>query len=177
MAAISILAPVNQGFADKVHHVKKAVKSKEPPRDYYAHVSTEEKADIAYIVRTLANTSLIKILNHKSSLESAGQRVEHLHPLRFLQVIFTDEELKACMLNLQGKSWVWSDFLEGITSSLTKEAAADNLKQEHIKDFAKRVNIDVKLINPPLKKRDWEKFVDILIENVPREGNPDRYDM
>lgn len=157
---------------------KSAKNPDEPPRDYFNSLSQADRDDIGYIVVTLANNSLFKILGHKSSLESAGDRVEHVHPFKFLETIFTNEELKVGIRNIQNKGgWVWSDFLEGITDSLTKEAAVDNLKEEYVKDFAKNVKIDQKLISPSLKKRDWKKFVQVLIDNVPREGNPNRYDM
>lgn len=174
--ALVISFPIYPVFA-KHASVKSATNPKEAPRDYYASTSSQEREDIAYIVRTLANTSLVKIMSHQSSLESAGDRVEHLHPLKFLMVIFTDEELKVCMHNLQGRSWVWKDFLEGVTTSLNDEAAAGNLREEYIKDFAKKIKVDIKLINPSLKKRNWEKFVDLLIEHSPRDGDPTRYDM
>ena len=159
--------------------IAKSVKNPdEPPRDYYNSLTKADKEDIGYIVRTLANNNLIKILGHKSALETAGDRVGHVHPLKFLETIFTDEELKVGIRNIQNKGgWVWSDFLDGISNSLTKEASVDNLQEEYIKDFVKNIKIDQKLLKTVLKKQDWKKFVDILIYNVPREGNPDRYDM
>ncbi len=148
----------------------------EPPRDYYNSLSSKDKEDIGFILRTLANTSILKVMSHKAELERAGERVGHVHPFKFLYCIFSDEELKVCIRNLQGKSWVWKDFLGGITSSLEKENAVDNLKSEYIKDFANLLNIDPKVISVPIKKQDWKGVVENLIDKVPREGDTKRYD-
>ena len=61
------------------------------PRDYWANPSQQEVNDITYIVRTLANESLLKIKKEESSLKRTGDRVDHLHPFQFLLVIFTNE--------------------------------------------------------------------------------------
>lgn len=148
----------------------------DPPRDYYNSLQEKDKEDIGFILRTLANTSILKIMSHQSELERAGERVEHVHPFKFLYCIFSNEELKVCIRNLQGKSWVWKDFLSGITTSLDKENAVDNLKSEYIKDFAKQLNIDPKILSVPIKKQDWKGVVENLIEKVPREGDTKRYD-
>lgn len=160
---------------DKI--IAKSVKNlDEPPRDYYNSLKANDKKDIGFILKTLANTSIFKVMAHKGELERAGERVEHVHPLQFLYTIFSDEELKVCIRNLQGKDWVWDDFLEGITTSLKKENDAENLKSEYIKDFAHQLNIDPKIISAPIKKQEWKKVVDNLIEHVPRTGDINRYD-
>src|SRR5262245_8490538 len=64
------------------------------PRNYNAEITREEKSDIRFIITSLANKSLISIGIAKPDLEAAGDRIEHIHPLRFLMAVFTDEELK-----------------------------------------------------------------------------------
>jgi hypothetical protein len=171
--AIKIELSENQGTL----LVKAYECSKAPPRDYYAAVTSQEKKDITFILKTLANNSLIKITKEKSNLKKAGDRIDNIHPFKFLETIFTDEELKVCIRNLEGKSWVWSEFRDGITSSLGKEAAVDNLRPEYIDNFAKTVNIDVNVILPTIKSKSWSKLISDLIAKVPRSGESDRYTM
>jgi hypothetical protein len=151
--------------------------SKGAPRNYFAAVTAQERKDITYILRTLANNSLAKIVKEKSGLKKAGDRIDSLHPFKFMETIFTDEELKVCVRVIEGKNWVWSDFLNGITSSLSKESAIDNLKPEHIQSFASTLNVDINLILPAIQDKNWSKLVYDLIALIPRSGDSTRYNM
>jgi hypothetical protein len=146
-------------------------------RDYKVPVEKEEKKDIAYIVTTLANDSLISIGTSRSSLKKAGDRINHLHPYRFLESIFGSEKLKSGIHAIRQRGgWIWSEFLDGIIGSLSEEATRKNLVQ-FTTDFAKKVKIELQLILPSLEKEKWGDFVNILIDKIPRENDPNRYDM
>jgi len=156
----------------KAFEIAKAV-----PRDYYAAVTPQERKDLVYILRTLANSSLAKIAKERSSLKKAGDRIDNLHPFKFIETVFMDEELKVCIRNIQGKSWVWDEYRNGITSSLAKESAVNNLKPEYIQSLANNLQIDVNLIIPTIQDKNWSKLVTDLITIVPRSGESNRYNM
>lgn len=151
----------------------RAVK-KSSKRNYYASVSSEEKSDIHHIVKTLANESLIKIKKMESSLVKAGDRINHIHPLKFLGYIFSDEELIICMHNLQGRRWVWKRFLSDTIEAIEEEVERENILS-FAPEFADKINLDLDLILPSMKEGRWVKFIDILIDKVPRKGQSDRY--
>jgi hypothetical protein len=146
------------------------------PRAYDGALSAQDQSDIYYIIRTLANESLIKIKKEESSLKRAGDRVDHIHPLQFLTILFTNEELKVGVRNIQGRSWVGKSFIEGLTTSLGKENGVGNV-MPYVNDFASKLNIDVNIILPSLQAGQWDKFVNTLIKSIPRQGNTQRYDM
>lgn len=146
------------------------------PRNYYAPLTADEASDIAYIVKTLSNSYLIDVKLKESTLKSRGSHIDHVHPYNFLVSIFTNQELIVCMRNLQGRSFVWKSFLDGLSNSLTEEKARDNLLQ-FTQDFAHRIRVDVNAFMPQIIAGKWEKLVDILIKKVPREGDSGRYDM
>ncbi len=146
------------------------------PRDYFAPLTANEIGDIRHIVTSLANRSLIHLLANRGEFEAAGDRVDHVHPLKFLMVIFTDEELKVCVRNMRGRGWVWGSFASGLTDSLATESSIDNLRIEHIYDFASTVEIDPNMIVPSVEQKKWEEFINLLIEHVPRKGDHGRYD-
>lgn len=159
---------------------KNKIVAKQPvglPRVYEISVDIKEKKDIRFIVTTLGNNSLPSIWQQKGALEKAGDRIDHIHPLRFFMCIFTDEELKVGLHNLQGRMWVWNEFFQGMSDSFTTEKKLQNLKPEYIEDFSKTVGIDSSLIYPAINDGRWSDLVDILILNIPRNGDPDRYDM
>lgn len=152
-----------------------AKQPKNVARNYYAPIAQSEKNDIAFILRTLSNNSWIKILKNKSALKKAGDRIDHLHPFNFLYTIFGDNELLVCARSIQGKAFVWKEFLNGTTTSLGEEYLLDNLKYEYVQDFAAKLKVDPVLLNTALTNRQWEYFVDLLILHVPRQEGGDRY--
>lgn len=155
----------------------KVSKEKSINRNYSNPLTQQEKDDIGYIVRTLANHNLIEIWGHKANLKKAGDRIDHVHPFRFLECIFTNNELKSCMSTIKGKSWVWDDFLKGLKKSLSQEAKKNNLIQSQIQDFAKHVNISSGAISPSIHSQKWEDLVNILISSVPNHSGGGRYDI
>lgn len=163
-------------FASVAADHPSAQKSATVIRDYSIPVTKDEKKNISYIVTTLANKSLVKILSLKSSLEKAGDKLQLVHPLRFLMCIFTDEELKVCVHNIMGRSWVWKDFMKSLNDSLEEENKKGNVT-DFVMDFSHKVGIDFGLIYPLAQERRWEDFVKMLSAYIPRQGNPDRYDM
>lgn len=146
------------------------------PRNYSVATTDSEKKDIKYIVTTLGNSSLPSIATKKSALKKAGDRIDRVHPFKFLACIFTDEEMKAAMANMQGRAWVWGEFLDGLSSSLSQESKLNNL-QPFIQDFANTLGINVSSINEIIQRQSWTTLVDTLIKIIPRQGNTDRYDM
>jgi len=146
-------------------------------RNYDTPVSSHEKKDLLYIVNTLARNSLMSIASDKGSLKKAGDRINHLHPLRFLMTIFTDEEMKADISAIRSRGWVWSSFYDGLEGSLKEESKKGNIKTEFVMNFAQIIGINPDKILPAIQDKRWKDFVNILIDTVPRTGNPNRYDM
>jgi len=146
------------------------------PRNYYTEVSPEERADIRFIITTLANKSLISIAIAKGDLEAAGDRIDHLHPLRFLMTVFSDEELKVGIRNIRGKGWVWNHFVGGLKDCLAAEMYIGNMKDEYVVNFSQIVKIDPRIITPTIIDQKWDDFVDQLITHIPRQGDHNRYD-
>ncbi len=146
------------------------------PRDYTRPVTQQERDDIHYIVSTLADKSLITISFIKGDLESAGDRIDHLHPLRFFMTVFTSEELKAGIRNIRGRGWIWGHFVGGIKECLNTEMSIGNMKDEYIVDFARTVEIDVNKIYSLIQSYQWDAFIETLIREIPRKGDHNRYD-
>lgn len=146
------------------------------PRDYAGGYTEEEFNDIQFIVRTLADKSLVTIAKERYSLEAAGDRIDHVHPLNFLLAIFEDEQLKVAVRNIRGKGWVWSNFMSGIRQTLSTEMDINNITP-HLKDFAEKLEVGMQLLLPPVRSRNWDLLVEQLIKNVPRKNDGGRYDI
>lgn len=164
---------------DKSHFNSSKSKSvaKSVTRDYYAGLTAADQKELNYIITTLGNSSLVNIAKQRSSLKKAGDRIDHIHPFWFVLGIMLNEKNKAALYNIIERSWVYSGFFKGLSTSLTEEAEKGNLKPEYIQDFATKLNIDPAAITPALNEKRWQDFFDIVIKLVPRTGNPGRYDM
>lgn len=148
-----------------------------PPgsRNYLAPLTENERKDIHYIVTILANKPLAKIPLYKKSLDHAGERVDHVHPFRFLEAIFTDEELKVGVRIIKKRGWIWKEFLGGCKKGFGEEYPKGNVKEEYMIDFASIVKIDPAIIAPAIENKRWEELVNLLIQHIPRENDDDRY--
>lgn len=171
---------INEGEFDlKISEGNVVISSKKAQgRDYNAPVTKSEKKDIHYIITTLARDSLISIGTSESSLKKAGKRINHIHPLRFLIIAFSDEELKAGVHGIRDRtSWISNGFFDGIGKSFSEEKAKQNLKPEFIKDFANILQVDINAITPFIQQSKWKDFINFLIDTIPRENDPNRYGM
>lgn len=146
-------------------------------RDYSIVPTDDDKKTITYIVTTLANKTIPRIALEQKKLKKEGDKIYSLHPFRFCEVIFTNEKLNAAMASIKGREWVWPKFKKGLFDSLTEESKRQNLKLPDIQDFSNKLGIKSALIIPSLQQGNWDEFLNILIENVPKDGNPSRYNM
>jgi hypothetical protein len=154
-----------------------AVNSNATPRDYYKPVTQSERRDIDYVVRTLSTASWTSLLGAKSSLETAGDHIDNLHPLRFLSILFSDSKLKSGVHAIRDRKKIWKEFSSGIIDSLEQENKANNIKAEYVDDFAKLVKIDPAIIRGPIQNKQWDDLLELLIARIPRDGDTGRYDM
>ncbi|MGA8163881.1 MAG: hypothetical protein WB791_02515 [Waddliaceae bacterium] len=144
-------------------------------RNYHAPLNKNEVKDIHFILKILATKSLVSLLSYKSQLEKKGKRIDHVHPLQFLFAVFTDEEMKMHMYNLEKKrGWVWRDFMKGLSGSLQDESEIGNMKDSYVEDFANKLRIPVKLISGSIASCQWGALVKTLI-NSTKEGDSGRY--
>lgn len=135
-------------------------------RDYYSPMNEQEQADIRYIITTLSEKSYPGLLVAKGSLESAGQRVENVHPLRFLCFIFSETDLRVAVYNVSQRSFVWKQFMDGMGESLDKEVVRNNLNNEHLNDFLLTIDVEAAPVKPHFDKQKWSKFVKAVIDQT-----------
>ena len=133
-------------------------------RDYYAPITENEKKDIRFIIITLATKSQFSLLFEKRALDQAGNRISHIHPLKMLSYIFTDNELKYAVKKIRGIPW--RRFAKGLGESLDKSAKRKNLTQELIADFTQTVGVNSSLISPSAEKGRWEDLINITRNNL-----------
>lgn len=145
-------------------------------RVYNGPISDSQKDDMRYILTSLASKSWTELLKSKSSMNRAGDRIDSIHPLKFLTAIFKNEELKGCLHSIRDRKKIWDNFFEGLEESLNEEARRSNMN-DFIQDFANNLGINASAVRDQIINRKWPELVDTLLKLLPRQGNPGRYDM
>ncbi len=134
-------------------------------RDFFVPLTPKEEADIRYIITSLSSKSLFSLLSYRRSLNETGDRVAHVHPLVFLGFIFSDDELKKAVKEIDGITW--RRFVKGMGESLEKSAKRDNMEKKYVAEFAKEVGIKETLILPSIQNRKWFEFINVTRDNLP----------
>lgn len=134
-------------------------------RDYQVSMTKQEKRDIRFIIITLATKSSISLLFEKRALNRAGNRVAHVHPLKFLSFIFSDYELKNAVTKIRGIPW--RRFAKDMGASLGKSANRRNMKEKYIADFVQIVGVSEELLTPSIHNGRWVDFINVTRSNLP----------
>ncbi|MFQ5729469.1 MAG: ubiquitin-like domain-containing protein, partial [Waddliaceae bacterium] len=129
-------------------------------RNYHKSLTPEEKKNLCYILKSLSQKSIPSLLSNKKQIENAGKRIDHVHPLKFLECVFTDEELKAYIHNIKKRGgMVWREFMKDFAGTLQAEFDIGNIKDPFLYEFANRVGIDISRIYFLAHACKWEEFV------------------
>lgn len=178
-ALIQVLAKHNKlSFLFKQKEIQAAIGApvasiiKIPPADsgskeitYNELICTEaDKANIAYIIQTLAENGKLSLLFKQGELKRLGAEINHVHPLKFLETIFANPALKACMRDISNDYFKWNGFLDGLVPSLTNQANQNKLAQ-HLNEFAKKTETNPKELAPYFQSQDWENLVRYLMNH------------
>lgn len=135
-------------------------------RDYYSPISVQERKNISYVVRTIAKSNTIELAWHALALNRTREKLDHMHPFKFIECIFADEALRKFVIPIKEKGGIgYRKFVGGMTSSLTKEAAVNNVKP-YVDDFAAVLHIDPQLIRPAIHRQRWDDLLHILITQL-----------
>jgi hypothetical protein len=125
--------------------------------------SDQDKDCILQILTALAENGKLSLYFKQNELKEIGSKIEHLHPLKFLSVIFKSEDLKSRMSQFFGDYFKRNAFMGNLGSGLSTEAAKGGLTAINIENFAKEVNVPVDKIRPFFASEDWEGLVQFLI--------------
>ncbi len=137
-----------------------------PVETSYASLECTEKdqANIHHIISTMAENGKLSLLFQQGSLREVGASINHVHPLKFLAVIFKSPYLKTCMGQIWNDYFKRNGFLDGLAPSLTREAETGRL-HIYLRDFASDVGANVDHVKAYFDVRDWENLVLFLIQS------------
>lgn len=137
-------------------------KSKPKPSPYSKLICTEEDKKIVYeIISTMANNNVLKLGLKASYLGKLGEKISHLHPLKFLSAIFTQPDLKLCMQDIYYSSFKRNGIMDKVGASLSSQMAEGVLMQ-YFSDFCKEIQAEEEELKPYFESQEWVEMVRYL---------------
>ncbi len=128
--------------------------------DYYSQlqINGEEKKIISKIIITVAENNVLKLLFEKKKLEKLGKRINHLHPLKFLGTILSDQRLHHCLREIRRSSFKWDEFMGGFVRRMNEELGHDNVKK-YVPSFSSFFQANTAQLMTYIDRRDFEGMV------------------
>ena len=124
----------------------------------------EDVQNIAFILTTMAENGKLALLLRTQELRRIGDAILHVHPFRFLGLVFANPTLKTCIKEISNDYFKWGELMGGIGVSLTAQADRGKLDC-YLNDFAKEIDIDPALLQGFIASRSWENLVAFLMSD------------
>ncbi|HEX4839897.1 MAG TPA: hypothetical protein VFU89_05600 [Rhabdochlamydiaceae bacterium] len=150
-----------------------AIDGKDIAREMYNQLPlTDEEAKIIYqIVDALGSWNVLKLFKKEDELSALGNKVQHVHPFKFFEIVLNNPHLKQAMISIEDGAFnlKWRGFFDGTSQSpgfsakCEREYANDNLAP-YIVGFCQAVKANPEQVRFFIEKKEWEKFVRFLIK-------------
>ena len=121
-----------------------------------------DKADIVNLLETLSTYSTLGLLGERTRLNELGKRIEHVHPLKFLEIIFTDEHLTSCLREVESSFFKRISFMGGLEKSFKAKEKLGEV-EPYLQDFSKAIKVTTESLQPFFKDQNWRGLVSKLL--------------
>lgn len=126
--------------------------------------SDQDKAIIFTVVSTTANENILWLFAHKEKMNRMGDSITHVHPLKFLEVVFSDPNLKSCMISISEDTLKWWYYRSNLISQLKAKYETNELLR-HVKPFSRELTLAENAVRSFLEKKDWDGFFTYLMQS------------
>lgn len=125
-------------------------------------ITGEEKQIIGKILTTMAESNVVSLWFQRKELESMGQQIHHIHPIRFLGTVFSNQRLVNALHYIRQNKFKWDGFIEGFSERFKQEAILNNI-HPYISGLANHINVNAEDIRKYCDKRNYEGLIIFLI--------------
>lgn len=133
-------------------------------RPYDVDLTISQVEDLHFILKTMAQNSILSLFGYKTELERAKARLDAVHPLKSIEAIYHSEELFGYLETLAiRQGLVWTRFFTGYATKLQEELDVGNLTHEHLELFAASLGLDIDKLTPIVQKNAWERFFQYIL--------------
>ncbi|MEL7431303.1 MAG: hypothetical protein AAGI90_02070 [Chlamydiota bacterium] len=133
----------------------------------------DDQKTIHTIISNVAERGKLWLLANKSDFDQMSEEIKPVHPLKFLEVIFSNPYLSQCIEELLNDFWKRINFMPELRSSLTARYEARELLI-HIEDFSEALNLDREKIEEYFLGGNWDDLVWYLIQKKNHAGSHEK---
>ncbi|HEX2580258.1 MAG TPA: hypothetical protein VHK67_07650 [Rhabdochlamydiaceae bacterium] len=132
---------------------------------------TDDESKIIYqIIDALGNWDILKLFKKEDELTALGNKVQHVHPFKFLETVVNTPHLKESLRSTKGVLFnkKWRSFFDGTSQS---KGFTDRCEREYVRDnlapyifgFCQTIKANPEQVRSYIERKDWEGLVDLLI--------------
>lgn len=139
-------------------------------QSYYSlPISDADQQNIDELIRTMGNSGYWDLIKKKKKMDRLGDKVRHVHPLRFLGHVFSRSHLKGAMVKIMDDRLKRRGFLnghgkkEGFAHRISREMQSNNLMQ-YLPGFSQCLGVNEEEISRFFYHHDWEGFLRYLVK-------------
>lgn len=132
-------------------------------------VTEDQKQAIAELLPILANTDVSTLRGMQDHLDTLGQRLSQLHPLRFLGEALSQSAYREMLLNIRKNTLKWKGVwlvADGFMVKTAKELAKYHEQaslQHYLPTFCSHLKIPQDKFAPHVQKGQWQSFIEALV--------------
>ncbi|NNM42773.1 MAG: hypothetical protein HKM07_00320 [Chlamydiae bacterium] len=131
-----------------------------------------DQTTIRTLITLTAETGLMDLAKKRDEMLGLGKSVMHVHPLRFLDFVFSDMQLSQAMKKIEDSTLRWRGFIDGTGSGgpgfsqRLKDVHSINNFLNHVEGFCKRQGLTEQAgkIRGMARTGDWVDLVKFLIK-------------
>ncbi len=127
-------------------------------------LTASDQHNISKIIKSMGDLGWAGLLKHKKAMEKVGDKVVHVHPLRFLSYIVTNPSLKKRLPKIMGDMFKRRGFLHGygkrtgFSQRMSHELHRGNMMQ-YVPGFAQAIGIPQRAVMHYFYDHDWEGLI------------------
>lgn len=136
---------------------------------YALPISQTDQNNIYDLIKTMGSSGYWDLLKKKKKMEKLGDKVHHVHPLRFIGYIYSHPHLKEHMAKIMDDIFKRRGFLnghgkkEGFAQRMSKEMHHNNI-MHYLPGFSQSLGISESEISHFFHQHDWEGLLRHLIK-------------
>lgn len=129
---------------------------------YSLYISDTDKQTIHWVIHTIAKNNPVKLGLNQKEIRKKGDKIQHVHPLRFLSFVMGEGGLRSDMHKIKKSGFKWNNFIKDYSNRLSREASSNNLNA-YVPGFAHSLAVDEQTIQSMIDRHDWHGLVNYFL--------------
>lgn len=125
---------------------------------YNLRLTHEDQKNIEKLIKRLADWNVFKLLLNKKDMEKLGDKIQPVHPLRFIGYIYSCPDLRKRLSAINDNYFKWNNFIGGFSDRMSVESSRNNLVL-YLPGFSHFTGIPLQNVEFYVQRKNWEGFV------------------